>query len=106
MSREDLPWALKGVSDEIRAAAREAAERTGQTVGEWLSQIIRATEAEERHMDRSREADAPEPADATLRDEVARLERRITELEQRTDAAITDLLQRINTLQSDGSDRE
>lgn len=106
MSRDDLPWALKGVSDEIRGAAREAAERTGQTVGAWLSQIIRATEAEERHMDRTSEADAPARDETALRDEVAQLERRIAELEQRTDAAITDLLQRINALQSDSSDHE
>ena len=106
MSADDLPWALKGVSEEIRAAARESAERAGQTVGEWLSQIIRATEAEERHMEPTKEAEVSDSEDAPLSEQVARLERRLGELEQRTDAAITDLLQRINELRADGSDHE
>ena len=106
MSGNDLPWALKGVSDEIRAAAREAAERTGQTVGEWLSQVIRATEAEERYMEQPSDAAAPEGDETALREQITRLEQRLAELEQKTDAAIGDIQQRLNEIQSDGSGHE
>ncbi|MDE2362445.1 MAG: SEL1-like repeat protein [Hyphomicrobiales bacterium] len=34
------PWNIKGVDSETRDAAREAAEREGLTVGEWLNDVI------------------------------------------------------------------
>ena len=42
-----FPWSLKGVSMEARQAARVASQARGMTVGAWMSEVIRATAAEE-----------------------------------------------------------
>jgi len=84
MSDDDLPWALRGVSQEARAAARAAAEAADQTVGEWLGRLIRDTEAEERDNPPEDGAshDVADPGEiAALRAEVARLERRLAAAE-------------------------
>lgn len=51
MANSGIPWSIKGVSAEARAAAREAAKRAGEPLGVWLARMIRevaATEARER----------------------------------------------------------
>jgi localization factor PodJL len=40
-------WNLRGLRPEARAAARDAARRSGMSVGEWLNSIIQPTEAQE-----------------------------------------------------------
>ncbi len=40
------PWSIKGVDFDAREAAREAAEREGLTLGEWLNDIISDRAAE------------------------------------------------------------
>ncbi len=40
------PWSIKGVDFDAREAAREAAEREGMTLGEWLNDIISDRAAE------------------------------------------------------------
>ncbi len=50
------PWNLRGLRPEARAAARDAARRSGMSVGEWLNAVIRpaeAREAESRGSERS-----------------------------------------------------
>ncbi|MCC2100719.1 MAG: hypothetical protein KDJ12_06730, partial [Hyphomicrobiales bacterium] len=34
------PWSIKGVGFDTREAAREAAQREGMSVGEWLNEVI------------------------------------------------------------------
>jgi localization factor PodJL len=41
------PWSVKGVDPEAREAAKIAARRAGLTVGQWLTQTIRSTAAEQ-----------------------------------------------------------
>ncbi len=49
------PWSIKGIGFDTREAAREAAQREGMSVGEWLNEVIadRAgdVEAERDHRD-------------------------------------------------------
>ena len=40
----NIPWSVKGVSKEARAAAKKAAASEGVTMGEWLSRAIRTAE--------------------------------------------------------------
>ena len=35
-----VPWNIKGVDSDTREAAREAARRSGMSVGEWLNSVI------------------------------------------------------------------
>jgi localization factor PodJL len=41
-----VPWSVKGVGSEAREAAREAARRSGLSVGEWLNGVIAEQAAE------------------------------------------------------------
>lgn len=45
MSRRDgksrMPWSVKGVSTEARDLAKTATTREGETMGDWLSDVIR-----------------------------------------------------------------
>lgn len=64
-----VPWNIKGVRPEVRDSARQAARRSGMSVGEWLNHVIaeQATDdedydqpdnlEEERAAERAREAD-------------------------------------------------
>jgi localization factor PodJL len=36
-----VPWSVKGIDNEARAAAKHAARRSGMTLGEWLNTVIR-----------------------------------------------------------------
>lgn len=35
-----VPWSVKGIEPEVRAAAKTAARRAGMTLGEWLNSVI------------------------------------------------------------------
>ncbi len=41
-SKSNMPWSVKGVSKEARDAVKKAAAEQGITMGEWLTQAIRA----------------------------------------------------------------
>src|SRR3984957_8488163 len=51
------PWNLRGLRPEARAAARDAARRSGMSVGEWLNSVIRPAEERENDPRRSDRAD-------------------------------------------------
>lgn len=38
--KSGVPWSLKGIRPEAREAAREAAQRSGMPLGEWLNSVI------------------------------------------------------------------
>lgn len=102
MVGEDFPWTLKGVSEEARAAARKAAEEAGRSVGEWLSDVIRAVEAVESRIDtgEAQRADAgpdsPTVVDQEILAAIDRLERRIDEVERNARSAIDEILDRLS----------
>jgi localization factor PodJL len=35
-----IPWSVKGIGPEVREAAKDAARRSGMTLGEWLNSVI------------------------------------------------------------------
>ena len=35
-----IPWSVKGIEPETREAAKDAARRSGMTLGEWLNSKI------------------------------------------------------------------
>lgn len=47
IARKNDTWTVRGVSHETRTAAKMAARRSGQTLGEWLEQNIRAAATDE-----------------------------------------------------------
>lgn len=59
------PWSVKGIDPKTRGAAKEAARRSGQTLGEWLNQAIMAHEDQ---MDKNT-APAHRPSDAKTGDD-------------------------------------
>lgn len=63
------PWSIKGIGFDAREAAREAAQREGMSVGEWLNEVIaeRAAEEDRDHHDDD-EIDAVSTRLARLRD--------------------------------------
>lgn len=75
------PWSVKGVDEETRALARDAAQASGLTIGAWIDQAIL------RHAGLLpvEEDGAPEPVDSP--DQVAVLEAQAEALAQTADAA-------------------
>lgn len=57
-----VPWSIKGVGDQAREAAEEAARRSGVSLGEWLDEVIaeRASRSAE-HRDEPGDGDQPQP---------------------------------------------
>lgn len=47
------PWTIKGIPPEERNAAISAADREGQTIGEWMRRAIRALVQSDRQKDRT-----------------------------------------------------
>ncbi len=41
------PWNLRGLHPEAREAAREAARRSGMSVGEWLNSVIQSEDEDD-----------------------------------------------------------
>lgn len=73
--KRGVPWSIKGVSTEAREAARAAVDASGRTMGEWLSEAIRAA-AEKQAAPALPEAPARiEPSPAELAEWQALVER-------------------------------
>ena len=47
------PWTIKGIAPEERNAAIAAADRAGQTIGEWLTRAIRSQVQTDHHADKA-----------------------------------------------------
>jgi localization factor PodJL len=45
-NKMNIPWSVKGVSKEARAAAKKAAALEGVTMGEWLRRAIRTAKTD------------------------------------------------------------
>ncbi len=74
--RQTIPWSVKGVDQDAREAAKEAARRSGMSLGEWLNTVIAEQAAE------AAEAAAVEEHDTGL----ATVTRRLESISQRLDA--------------------
>jgi localization factor PodJL len=60
------PWNLRGLRPETREAARDAARRSGVSVGEWLNSVIR--QGDDDHGEPMRSANYEDDAEAWLDD--------------------------------------
>ncbi len=49
-----IPWSVKGIEPEVRAAAKVAARRSGMTLGEWLNSVILDQSDDEKRVAASR----------------------------------------------------
>ena len=78
-----IPWSVKGIDQEAREAAKDAARRSGMTLGEWLNILIKeqADEAEPARMPRTRE---PARAGSLADDITSRLDRLADQLNSLT----------------------
>ena len=45
--RSGYPWNVRGIDGPVRETAREAARRSGMSLGEWLNDVIVETAEEE-----------------------------------------------------------
>ncbi|MCZ8315413.1 hypothetical protein [Phreatobacter sp.] len=70
--RHTIPWSVKGVDQDAKEAAKEAARRSGMSLGEWLNTVIAEQAADA----------APEDQDSGL----ATVTRRLESISQRLDA--------------------
>jgi localization factor PodJL len=70
--RHTVPWSVKGVDQDAREAAKEAARRSGMSVGEWLNAMI---------------ADQAAQREAEAETGLASVTRRLDEITQRLDSA-------------------
>jgi localization factor PodJL len=51
------PWNLRGLRPETREAARDAARRSGVSVGEWLNNVIRQDDGQDHDWDNDRDSE-------------------------------------------------
>ena len=66
------PWNLRGLRPEAREAARDAARRSGVSVGEWLNNVIRDDEDDGDYGEPMRPADYDDEDDEAWRDDKRR----------------------------------
>jgi localization factor PodJL len=68
-----IPWSVKGIGPEVREAAKDAARRSGMTLGEWLNSVIldQAEESDSVSQPTNEPEHHPAPPSAS-RDEGAR----------------------------------
>lgn len=112
--RSGIPWSVKGIEPEAREAAKQAARRSGLTLGAWLNQVImdsgtdEVTGEEASGPDRdlislsSNEVaglrDALPDANDNMRhvaDRLAQSERRTAELAKKLEQSLSQITQRI-----------
>ena len=111
------PWSVKGVDPQARDAAKTAARKAGKTIGAWLSEVIHnaAAGAPAPGSVPAASTDAPAVATAALpspahlpaapgtdalRDEIRKLNKRYSELEDVIAETIEPLVRRVRKLSS------
>ncbi len=57
-----IPWSVKGIDQEAREVAKDAARRSGMTLGEWLNSLIKEQAEEAERADPRFRAPSPPPA--------------------------------------------
>ena len=74
-----VPWSVKGIRPEARETAREAARRSGMSLGEWLNSVI-LNQAAEEGID-------PDEAGEDSYDELSSVHQRLDDISRRIDRA-------------------
>lgn len=80
------PWTVKGIPAEARNAAIAAAEREGQTIGEWLTRAIRSQVQSDHGRERAPAVVRPEADPQAELGEIERLVLLTTQLASATGA--------------------
>jgi localization factor PodJL len=101
-----VPWHVKGVRPELRAVARDAARRSGLTVGAWLNSLIVDAAAGCRRLPSFDPVVAPQPTRtdalgfAKIREDIDELKRQISQIDHATfDRRLDEIERRIGALQ-------
>jgi localization factor PodJL len=81
-----IPWSVKGIEPETREAAKDAARRSGMTLGEWLnSKILDSTDEQESAPPVRHQRAYPARAETSIRlEDIAEQLSRIARREQNT----------------------
>lgn len=81
-----IPWSVKGIEPETREAAKEAARRSGMTLGEWLnSKILDSADEQESAPPPRQQRASPARAETSIRlEDIAEQLSRIARREQHT----------------------
>ncbi|MCA0433792.1 MAG: hypothetical protein LCH46_11055 [Proteobacteria bacterium] len=71
-----LPWSIKGIEPDAREAAKQAARRSGMTLGEWLNSTIldQQSDGREESAQQQPRGRVPKPQEAALERTASRLE--------------------------------
>jgi len=89
MAKTNMPWSIKGVSMEARAAAKEAAAAGSMTIGAWLDQTIlgaaigQLADTQDDRLAAAARATESLPEDPVI-DAIQRLAAKVAATEQRT----------------------
>ncbi len=81
----DRSWTIKGVGDRTRAAAAEAAQAAGLTIGDWIDQVLAKAAAEARSPKpvAATRAEVAEVVRAALSEQLAPLTERLAAVEEK-----------------------
>ena len=81
-----IPWSVKGIEPDTREAAKEAARRSGMTLGEWLNtKILESADDQEAAPPPRHQRAAPARAETSIRlEDIAEQLSRISRREQQT----------------------
>src|SRR5262245_12601879 len=72
-----VPWSVAGIRPDARETAKEAARRSGMSVGEWLNSVIDIAAGANVQVPQQA---APRPETMTSRDAMASLQERLDNL--------------------------
>src|SRR5258708_18435374 len=118
MSSTVMPWSIKGISAEARGVAKTAAGAANQSIGPWLSQLIRAASRAEHEATTGQALVAADPAPLpasgaaelarpdwrseieTLTDRIAKLEQRAAALVGPLDHAVDRISRRLHAIEA------
>jgi localization factor PodJL len=99
-SPPNSPWCVKGIDRDLRAAAKQAAQREGITLGAWLSRLILEAVGHRTQPVRPAQTAVDAPALETIVGDIRRLTRQIAAAEARANAAVAPLSQQVAQLSS------
>jgi localization factor PodJL len=102
--KSGISWSVRGIDDDTREAALEAARQSGLSLGEWLNQTIADRAAEQGVAPETREFDeTPKESGAdeaaAVADAVAKLTRRIRAMDETSRSAISGLKGRLDQIE-------
>ena len=98
--RPNSPWCVKGIDRDLRAAAKQAAQREGITLGAWLSGLILEAVGHRSQPVRPAQTVADAPALETIVGDIRRLTGQIAAAEARSVAAVAPLSEQVAQLSS------